>query len=207
MHAFFCSPNFIKNENPDMRKNVTSSTDELAVEFGICLVDSKALRVYLPSGEHYMTSLEFAVSQVWPTNQCILMQRSISNLSMETGSMQMPRLFSLTHSLAEISPVLFHSLHGETTFFIDNDYRIVFASDQYDLILLYDNKNGKHLVAVLRKATDEEKQEVQGNWHCRAQCECGTWQTRNIMWLLHCRWRRKWTDGKQYEFIESQQHP
>lgn len=162
-HAFFSSPNFIRNQNPDMRKDSKSTREDTHADFGICLIDSTALRVYLPNGEDFFTSLEFSISHVWSTQQCILLQRNISNMNLETNAIQLPRLFSLTHPLAEMAPVLFRSMNGNVSFFVDNDYRIVFAGEEYDLILLYDNKNGKHLVAVLRKANAEEKQSVEGN--------------------------------------------
>lgn len=159
-HAFFCSSNFIKNENPDMRRT-PANDDGPAIDFGICLIDSHALRVYLPSGEDYVTSLEFTISHVWSTNQCILLQRNITKMSLDSSPIQLPRLFSLTHPLSEMLPVLFRTLNGNISFFMD-DYRIIFASNEHNLVLLYDNKSGRHLVAVLRKATAEEKQSVEG---------------------------------------------
>lgn len=164
-HAFFCSPNFIKSENPDKRKREKpySAIINEQPEFGICLIDSTTLRVYLPNGEDFMTSLEFSVAHVWSTNQCILLERNVTNTTVVApNAMQLPRLFSLTHPLNEMAPVLIRSINGTVIFFTDNDYKLVFATADCDLVMLYDNKIGKHFVALLRKATDEEKQSVAG---------------------------------------------
>lgn len=167
-HAFFCSPNFIKNDNPDKRKREKPDSGiELneQPEFGICLIDSKTLRVYLPNGEDFITSLEFSVAHVWSTNQCILLERNVTSTNIGAANvMQLPRLFSLTHPLNEMAPVLIRSNSGTVTFFIDNDYKLVFAVADCDLVMLYDNKIGKHFVALLRKATAEEKQSVAGTF-------------------------------------------
>lgn len=162
-HAFFCSQNFIKSENPDKRKKTDyEHDDDGQPEFGICLIDATSLRVYLPTGEDYVTSLEFHVSRVWSTGQCILLERKASNATVQDDTIQMPQLFSLSHPLNEMVPVLIRSMNGEVAFFAANNYVVVFASESNDLVMLYDNKLGKHFVARLRKATLEEKQSIGG---------------------------------------------
>lgn len=169
-HAFFCPPSFIQHENPDRRKRPEPGGDESKdakqFEFAICLIDSTVLRVYAPNGEDYITSLEFSVAHVWSTNQCILLERNITNPTISTNSMQMPKLFSLTHPLNEMAPVLMRSLNGSVSFFSDTDCKIVFASDDLDLVLIYDQKLGRHFVALLRKATADEKQSMAGIEEC-----------------------------------------
>lgn len=164
-HAFFCSLDFIKTENPDKRtkkiSSIEKSKDSLN-NFGICLIDSTAFRVYLPSGEDYIISLEFLVSNVWQTSAGILLERNASTVMIESESIAMPRLFSLTYPLNETCPTLMKSSTGIISFLTDDDHKVVFSDVKSDLILLYDNKIGKHFVSRIRRASEEEKQIVGG---------------------------------------------
>lgn len=72
----------------------------------------------------------------------------------------MPRLFSLTHPLDEMSPVLFKTSTGIISYLTESDYKIIFSDPSMDLLLMYDNKIGKHFVAKLRKATEDEANAV-----------------------------------------------
>lgn len=163
-HAFFCPPSFFQSENPDKRVREPGDDEPNAIqqhEFAICLIDSTALRVYVPNGEEFITSLEFSVAHVWPTNLCILLERNITNPTIATNSIQMPKLFSLTHPLNEMAPVLIH-INGTVSFFADDDFKIVFVCPDLALVLVYDNKLGRHFVALLREASNEEKQMMAG---------------------------------------------
>lgn len=68
----------------------------------------------------------------------------------------MPRLFSLAHPLDEMCPVLIKSNIGGISYLTDSDYKVVYANTDSDLVLLFDNKIGKHFAAKLRKATVDE---------------------------------------------------
>lgn len=164
-HAFFCSLDFIKAEDPDKREKKTyvpKKAPDCFSDFGICLIDSTSLRVYLPSGEYYLVSLEFLVSNVWQTNAGILLERNASTVMFQSESIAMPRLFSLSHPLNEMCPILMKSPTGVISFMTDDDQKVVFSDVKSDLILLYDNKIGKHFVSRIRKASEEEKQIVGG---------------------------------------------
>lgn len=115
------------------------------------------MHVYLSSGEHFLTSLEFAVSQVWSTRYGILLEKTASTAKLSSAhSIPMPRLFSLAHPLDEMCPVLVRPLAGALAYITESDYRVVHASAQSDLVLMYDNKMGKHFVSRLRPATTKE---------------------------------------------------
>lgn len=120
------------------------------------ILDSKSLRVYLNTGEDYLTSLEFLVSNVWHTKFGILLEKIASNATIESHSISMPRLFSLSHPLDEMCPVLIKGINGSVGYFTESDYKIIFACAENDLVLLYDKKVGKHFVSCLRTATSEE---------------------------------------------------
>lgn len=118
--------------------------------------DSKSLRVYLNTGEDYLTSLEFSVSSVWHTKFGVLLEKNASNATIESHSISMPRLFSLSHPLDEMCPVLIRGVNGSVGYFTESDYKIIFAYAENDLVLLYDKKVGKHFVSRLRTATVDE---------------------------------------------------
>lgn len=167
-YALFCPSRFFKSENPDKRMpsigqrecDVRSATD--VDEFGICLVDSTSMRVYSSCGEDFRTSLEFAVSNVWQTKTALLLERNASAAMVGNESIAMPRLFSITHPLNEMCPLLFKSISGSVNLFTDCDFRIVFSNAENDLVMLFDYRSGKHFLAKIREATVDEKQAVSG---------------------------------------------
>lgn len=185
-HAFFCSPNFVKTKNPDKRpEKQVPDEDE---PNGICLIgktesrdvfvaidwiwfvnfskDSTSLRVYLSTGEDYLSSLEFSVSSTWLTRYGILLEKNASTTTIDIHSIPMPRLFSMSHPLDEMCPVLVKSNLGSISYLTDNDYKVIFVCSENDLVLLYDNKTGKHFVSKLRKATMQEANAVgKPLWH------------------------------------------
>lgn len=156
-HAFFCPRHFIVSTEPDRRKGAaakkSTANDQLT---GICLIDSTSMRVYLSTGEDYLTSLEFPVSSVWSTKFGILLAKNASNATVDTHSISMPRLFSLSHPLHEMSPLLWRPIGGQVAYVTEPDVQVVFAQPDTDLMLLYDCKTAKHFVAILRKASVEE---------------------------------------------------
>lgn len=119
--------------------------------------DATALHVYLSNGEHFLTSLEFAVSQVWTSRFGILLEKTASTAKLPNATtVPMPRLFSLSHPLEEMCPVLVRPLIGTMGYMLDTDYRVVYTDARTDLVLMYDNKMKKHFVSRLRRATEEE---------------------------------------------------
>lgn len=96
------------------------------------------------------------MSNVWHTKLGILLEKNASCTTVQSHTISMPRLFSLTHPLDEMCPVLIRSSAGIVSYLTESDYKVVFASVDNDLVLLFDNKSGKHFAAKLRKATTDE---------------------------------------------------
>lgn len=169
-HAFFCPSSFYSCENPDKRNPSTvpkTSMMSMSCEretFGICLIDALSIRVYTPSGEDYRASLEFPVSNVWQTKTCLLLERNATNAVIENDTISMPRLFSISHPLHELCPVLIKSNSGAVNFLTETDYRVIFTNAENDLVMLYDNHLNRHFLARLRPATVEEKQFIGGEF-------------------------------------------
>lgn len=167
-YALFCPTNFFKSENPDKRVPAVSQRESdvrngsNADEFGICLIDSTSMRVYSSSGEDYRTSLEFTVSNVWQTKMALLLERNASVTLVGNESIAMPRVFSVTHPLNEMCPVLFKSVTGAVNLLTESEFKIVFSNPENDLVMLFDYRSGKHFLTKLREATADEKQAVSG---------------------------------------------
>lgn len=71
-----------------------------------------------------------------------------------------PSLFSLSHPIDEIRPVLFKTNDTSIAFFNEPDFKVIFTASNDDLILFYDYKHGIHFLCVLRKATTDEIDKV-----------------------------------------------
>lgn len=198
-HAFFCSTNFVQTKDPDKREHKLVVEEE--EPNGICLIgknnsdfvqrhvrqykrcfsvrlDSTSLRVYLSTGEDYLASLEFSVSNTWSTRYGILLEKNASTTTIDIHSIPMPRLFSLSHPLDEMSPVLIKSNTGSIGYLTDSDYKVIFVCAENDLVLLYDNKAGKHFVSKLRKASMQEANSVGEVSHSFVTLFC----------VVHLRW-------------------
>lgn len=93
----------------------------------------------------------------------------------------MPRFFSLSHPLYEMCPILHKSHVGTVNYITEAEYRIVFSTPDNDLVLMYDNKIGKHFVARLRKATEDEILAVSGKIYIEIYPE----RFRDILFFRH----------------------
>lgn len=160
--AFFCSPDFTSSDSTFVKNggNEIEVNDE---DFtGICLIDNLSLKVYCNQGENYLTSLEFPVSNVWSTKFGILLEKDASSTIIESQSILMPRLFSLSHPLDEMCPVLIKPINGIIGYLTEADFKVVFTTLENNFVLLYDNKTGRHFICKLRNATDDETTYIGG---------------------------------------------
>ncbi|XP_008202865.1 anaphase-promoting complex subunit 1 [Nasonia vitripennis] len=138
----------------------------------VCLVDSYTLKVFTEFGENYSSSLQFKVSAVWSTKYGILLERSIqpaapyssfSKLTLDntknvstTEEPHTPTVYSLTHPLDDICPVLIK--YGNTSYTWDTSLRILFTSSEPSFAFVFDAKSGLHSIYKIRKASKEECQ-------------------------------------------------
>ncbi|XP_037936242.1 anaphase-promoting complex subunit 1 [Teleopsis dalmanni] len=157
--GFFCNKSFIIGGKHKKNNAENDNEDDISA---VCLIDSNSLRVYCSNGEDFLNNLEFPVSNVWPTRFGILLEKVASKTVVQNMTIAMPRLFSLSHPLDEICPVLNKTSTNIISYLIESDYIIIFSSEISDLLLLYDNKIGKHFVSRLRRATEEEINAVGG---------------------------------------------
>lgn len=100
------------------------------------------------------------MSNIWSTKFGILLEKNASTSTIDSQSISLPRLFSLSHPLDEMCPVLIKSNTDVVGYLTDVDYKVVFANVENNLVLLFDHKIGKHFVCKLRKATTKETNSV-----------------------------------------------
>lgn len=169
--AFFCPNSFYKSPDPDKREekqrksplDLDPNVKVNTLKFGICLIDSETLRVYSPCGEDYRTSFPFTISNVMQTKYGLLLEKNASSSTLDDmHSLAMPRLYSLSHPLNDICPILLKTLNGHVSFATDSRVTVAFTVPENNLVMIHDGKIGKHILCKLRKATQDEKQKVGG---------------------------------------------
>lgn len=146
--AFFCPSNFFTCPNPDKRKadqqhrlgNIYAKRSKTeSINFGICLIDTDSLRIYSPCGEDYRTSFPFPVSNVFQTKFGLILEKNASSAAVDDiHSMAMPRVYSLSHPLNDICPILFKTVNGHIGFITDSRTKIAFTVFENDLVMIYD---------------------------------------------------------------------
>lgn len=151
--AFFCPPSFITFTNSG------GQLDQDPSNYGVGLLDANSLRVYFKNGEDYMTAIENPISKVWVSRQSLILEKDSACTQIGEATVPMPRFFSLTHPLNEMCPLLIKNIAG-ISYIVEADYRIIFASPETDLILMFDLRIGKHFVCRLRRCTTEEINQV-----------------------------------------------
>lgn len=157
--AFFCPVRFLSSECSENEKDNTRSFKGFAAKSAVCLVDGTTLKVHCDNGENFITSIECPVSNVWVTKHGILLEKESSSTLLDIHSVPLPRLFSLTHPLDEMCPVII-KMSGSVSYITETEYRVVFSCEQTDLVLMFDEKTGKHFICFLRKASEDEKNSV-----------------------------------------------
>lgn len=122
----------------------------------IYILDQNVLHVYSSNGERHLTNLQFPVSKVWPTKTGILLEKLASSTVVQNHTIMMPRLFSLTHPLEEMCPVLYKPRNNHVRYLVDSQYQILFSDECCNMLLMYDRRLNEHFIALLRRATEDE---------------------------------------------------
>ncbi|KAG5683225.1 hypothetical protein PVAND_012519 [Polypedilum vanderplanki] len=159
--AFFCTRSFL---DPDyniqnIKSNKNEDNDSDAFK-GIAIIDSSSMKVYTKSGEILVTAVESPINKVWITKYCVIFEKEASSSAIVDGHrLPMPRIFSLTHPLDDMFPVLLKS-QSLINYITEEEFKIIFSTEESDLMLMFNSRNGKHMVCKLRKATEEETRSV-----------------------------------------------
>ncbi|CRK87591.1 CLUMA_CG001388, isoform A [Clunio marinus] len=151
--AFFCTKNFLDADYKIECKQLKRSENE--ENQGVGVIDVSSLKVYSTNGENMMTSIESPISKIWITKYCVIIEKEASATVVDGQSLSMPRVFSLTHPLDDMFPILLKS-NLNISYISEAEFKIIFTSENSDIVLLFDARSGKHLVCKLRKATEDE---------------------------------------------------
>ncbi|CAB3377512.1 Hypothetical predicted protein [Cloeon dipterum] len=122
----------------------------------ICIVDTHNINVFTTDGRDYVASSPFPVSKIWPIKNGLLLEMEADvPTNSEISSIQYPLIFSVNHPYDDIKPVM--TRHGTRIGAVtDPGQRIVFASEDPSICMLYDSVAGSHSVWTVRSATLQE---------------------------------------------------
>lgn len=118
--AFFCTPNFL---NPHYKIENDFKVTESKDNEGVAIIDCNSLKVYSKNGENLITSVEYPINKVWITKCCILLEKDASTTFIDGHQIPMPRLFSLTHALDEMFPVLLKA-QNVISYISEDEYQV-----------------------------------------------------------------------------------
>jgi len=121
--AFFCSQNFLY---PDykIQKCPPNKSNESLEHQGIGIIDSSSLKVYSKNGENLITAIESPIRRIWITKYCILIEKDASTDMVEGHVLPMPRVFSLTHALDDMFPILL-KVQLLVSYITEDEYKVI----------------------------------------------------------------------------------
>ena len=143
----------------------TNDDDEKGQEF-LVINNGINLEVFSKTGDHFQVNLPFQISKMIPSNKGLLLEREVTSVK---KSDCLPVLFSLSHPLRDITPVLMKwplvSLKSSmptflpnTTSFLttENDYQLVAVIPEHKLCILFSRSERTHSIWLLRQVFPDE---------------------------------------------------
>ncbi|KAI1295436.1 Anaphase-promoting complex subunit 1 [Halotydeus destructor] len=137
-------------------------TDEGNVTSCICAHDNTTLEIYSDEGDSYPVTLPFSVQQIHSSQHGLLVERVSGfgeNVPIGTS---LPLLFSLTHPLKDISPVILKECnrlpHKASYLTTDSKHKLVGLCEGWPIVLMYCKIDGTHSIWTIRAATEEDNQ-------------------------------------------------
>ncbi|RWS25950.1 anaphase-promoting complex subunit 1-like protein, partial [Leptotrombidium deliense] len=124
----------------------------------ICALDCNSLDIYCDDGDHFPIGLPFQISRMLSIKYGLLLERDPLPNENSPGATPMPLLFSVTHPLKDIAPVIlkFNGSRCLNYFTHDCKVEVVGICEEWSLCLIYHKTEGHHSIWVIRKATDKE---------------------------------------------------
>lgn len=167
-HALWCTF-YCSTENSSLINGPFSEEPKGEPMHCVCVVDNNNVSTYTLDGKDYVTSLPFEVQSIWPTKFGVLLEAINCNIvndpvdchslhGVECG--QVPTVFSLSHPLDEIAPVVSQKIGFPLSYISDSSHKVVFTSDNPSICMTYDSKTGLHSVWKIRKLLPEENQNI-----------------------------------------------
>lgn len=121
--AFFCTSNFLNPDYKIKNDSGSSTTSEIEDNQGIAIIDCNSLKVYSKNGENVITSVEYPINKVWITKYCLLLEKDASLTFIDGQQIPMPRIFSLTHALDEMFPILLKA-QNLINYICEDEYKV-----------------------------------------------------------------------------------
>ncbi|CAG5118741.1 unnamed protein product, partial [Candidula unifasciata] len=139
-------------------------------EQGICVLESSTLTFFREHGGEYSTPLPFQVSRTWVIKNGLLFERALSHAEINSQKRNCPSqavIFSLLHPLDDVAPVITRSsVSGgppKISYLTDCNMVFIFTSSEPSLAFTYDSALGHHSVWSIRKARQEEINQLAGS--------------------------------------------
>ena len=122
----------------------------------LVLVHPDCLSIYARSGDIFSVPLPFRVAAAFPLLEGLLMQRTAHGGSGSTTGSGYPVLFTLMHPLEEVKPVSRMVRAGANeagALMVDEDERVLWASDTYPLLVTWHTTARVHRAYVIRQSS------------------------------------------------------
>ncbi|BFZ07558.1 hypothetical protein BsWGS_10597 [Bradybaena similaris] len=140
-------------------------------EHGICVLESSTLTFFREGGGEYSSPLPFQVSRAWVIRNGLLFERALTHTEISSQKRNCPSqtvIFSMLHPLDDVAPTISRcSVPGgppKIAYLTDSNMVFVFTSCQPSLAFTYDSVMGHHSVWSVRKARQEEINQLAGHW-------------------------------------------
>lgn len=115
----------------------------------ICVLHTEGVILYHQDGRQYSVVLPCKISQIWPTDQGLLLER-IVDPEEESSASSAPTIFSLLHPLEELKPASYQQ--GEL---ISNpNQKIAFSSVESSVVVIFDSTSRTHSFWVVETNPD-----------------------------------------------------
>ena len=121
--AFFCNENFLDPDYKIQKTPLLKKSNKGQEYQGIGIIDSRSLKVYAKNGENLITAIESPIRKIWITKYCILIEKDASTDMVDGHILPMPRIFSLTHALDEMFPVLL-KVQLMASYITEDEYKV-----------------------------------------------------------------------------------
>lgn len=159
----FSSPIYEYNENNKLIGN--NASGYLQTERCIGIIEkNRDASFYFENGKDYTFTIPFNVKKIWQIKNCIFIERTqkimedLQSQNKSSENQELSILFSLSHPLNELVPVIIKTEHSKIEFLTEPSKQIVFVGDDPSILLLYDHNAKTHSLWGIRWVNNQEKE-------------------------------------------------
>ena len=146
-------------------RTLNKCDDEKDIIKCISILTDDAIYVHEDTGQEYMATLQFPVQNVWNIKYGLLMERKINSKEGLCDGDNLPTIFSMTHPLDEIKPLVYKlGPQFPAQFFTDDNYEVVDTiNNKNDTWVVLFHKTNGHSIWKCKFATNKDIEDVMGN--------------------------------------------